>query len=81
MCSIVDLTCFSGEMTELHLLTEFKLCELNFAPGKLPLNRSHRDDCPDIKPILYHFIPRLHLKTLFKQKTFKYIKKHIAQTT
>ena len=65
MHSIADLTCFTDEMTELHLLTEFKLCEPNFAPGKLPLNRVHRDDFPDLKPILDHFIPKLHLKTLF----------------
>ena len=28
-----------------------KLYELNFAPGKLPLNRVHRDDFPDLKLI------------------------------
>ena len=27
------------------------LNELNLAPGKLPLNKVHRDDFPDLKPI------------------------------
>ena len=27
------------------------LYELNFVPGKLPLNKVHRDDFPDLKPI------------------------------
>ena len=57
MHSIVDLNCFIDEMTELHLLTEFKICELNFALGKLPLNKVHKDDFPGLKPI---FIPKLY---------------------
>ena len=61
MHSIVDLTFFTGGMTSLHLMTEFKLCEFNFAPRKLPLNRVHRDDFPDLKPT---FIPKLHQKTV-----------------
>ena len=35
-------------ITPIDLIT---LCELNFAPGKLPLNKVHRDNFPDLKPI------------------------------
>ena len=48
------------------------LFELHFAPGKLPLNRLHRDDFPDLKPI---FVPKLHMKNInLSRKTFKYTK-------
>ena len=33
------------------------LFELNFAPRKLPLNRVHKHDFPDLKP---NVIPKLH---------------------
>ena len=49
------------------------LSEVNFAPGKLPLNRVHRDDFPD--PFKY---PNFATKHYIILKTLKYIKIHIV---
>ena len=54
----VDLTCFTGEINSNTLIDPYKP---NFAPGKLPLNKVHRDDLPDLKP---NFIPKLPIETL-----------------
>ena len=69
-------TCFTGEMTELHLLTESKLCELNFASGKLSLNRVHRDDFPDLKHIFILFYTHITPENIIlcKKKNFNILK-------
>ena len=41
----------STSQNKLKFLLFLSLSELNFAPGKLSLNRVHRDDFPDLKPI------------------------------
>ena len=71
MHSIVDLTCFTGEMTE------FKLCELNFAPGKIPIKRVHRDDFPDLKSIFIPFYTKITLENIiFSRKHLNILKTH-----
>ena len=41
----------SNSHNKLKFLHFLSLSELNFAPGKLSLNRVHRDDFPDLKSI------------------------------
>ena len=41
----------STSQNKLKFLLFLSLSELNFAPRKLSLNRVHRDDFPDLKPI------------------------------
>ena len=41
----------STSQNKLKFLLFLLLSELNLAPGKLFLNRVHRDDFPDLKPI------------------------------
>ena len=58
MHEFVDLTCFTGEVNQIHYLNYVN----SILPyGKLPLNRVHRDDLLVLEP---NFIPKLHMKTL-----------------
>ena len=41
----------STSQNKLKFLLFPSLSELNFSPGKLSLNRVHRDDFPDLKPV------------------------------
>ena len=55
-CTVLLISFVSRVRDDLNILFE-----LNFAPGKLPLNRVHKDDFLDLKPI---FIPLYNQITL-----------------
>ena len=49
----------------------------NFAPGKLPLNRVHKDDFPDLKPIFIPFYTQITLENIIlSRKHLNILKMH-----
>ena len=51
------------------------LCELNFAPGKLPQNRVYRDDFPDLKCIFIPFYTQITPENIILSKKHLHILK------